>query len=131
MFFRDIRRAIQLDIFPVVAQRFDAMYSTMEISEPGSRGPRVRGHHTTLSREKKERKVPVAVNKGIVGKETSVLSGGEVIERDGKRKHWRQLDDEMSEAMEIMDEEDHVEGELLTEGELEMIDEKVVGNERI
>jgi hypothetical protein len=53
-----------------------------------------------------------------------VLSGGEVIEREGKRKHWRQLEDGedgiTDEGIEIVDEEDQVEGELLPDGEVEM-----------
>lgn len=63
-------------------------------------------------------------NKGVVGKDVSVLSGGEVIEREGKRKHWRQLEDGedgiTDEGIEIVDEEDQVEGELLPDGEVEM-----------
>ena len=53
-----------------------------------------------------------------------MLSGGEVIEREGKRKHWRQLEDGedeiTDEGIEIVDEEDQVEGELLADGEVEM-----------
>ena len=53
-----------------------------------------------------------------------MLSGGEVIEREGKRKHWRQLEDGedgiMDEGIEIVDEEDQVEGALLPDGEVEM-----------
>jgi hypothetical protein len=104
-------------------ERFDKTYSTAEIIEAGTRGPRVRGHHTTLRREQKKRKLPVATNKGLVGKDTAVFSGGEVIEREGKRKHWRQFPDERGiadEGMEIVDEEDQVEGELLPDGEIEM-----------
>jgi hypothetical protein len=120
LFFKDIRCAIEMKTLPELAGRFEEMYSTQGIVEAGTRGPRVRGHHTTLRREQKKRKAPVAANKGLVGKETSVLSGGEVIEREGKRKHWRQLDGEVDEGMELLDDEDHVEGELLSEGELEM-----------
>jgi hypothetical protein len=54
-----------------------------------------------------------------------VLSGGEVIEREGKRKHWRQLEDGedriTDEGIEIMDEEDQAEGQLLPDGEVEMM----------
>jgi queuine tRNA-ribosyltransferase len=131
LFFKDIRRAIEMDTLPVIAERFDKMYSTHEIIEAGTRGPRVRGHHTTLRREQKKRKLPMAQNKGVVGKETSVLSGGEVIEQEGKRKHWRTLegDDNVEimkdNKMEILDEEDNVEGELLTDGEVEIGEENV------
>lgn len=63
-------------------------------------------------------------NKGVVGKDVSVLSGGEVIEREGKRKHWRQLEDGedgiTDEGIDIVDEEDQLEGELLPDGEVEM-----------
>jgi len=95
-----------------------------ELIEAGTRGPRVRGHHTALRREQKKRKFPVSTNKGVVGKETDVLSGGEVIEREGKRKHWRQFDGEEDgityEGMDIVDEEDRVEGQMLPDGEVEM-----------
>lgn len=53
-----------------------------------------------------------------------MLSGGEVIEREGKRKHWRQFDGDEDgityEGMEIVDEEDRVEGQMLPDGEVEM-----------
>jgi hypothetical protein len=66
----------------------------------------------------------VSSNKGVVGKDVSVLSGGEVIEREGKRKHWRQLEDGedgiTDEGIDIVDEEDQLEGELLPDGEVEM-----------
>jgi len=108
---------------PELVERFSNTYSAADIIETGTRGPRVRGHHTALRREQKKRKLPVAANKGLVGKDTSVFSGGEVIEREGKRKHWRQLSGEhgiTDDGMEILDEEENVEGELLPEGEVEM-----------
>ena len=59
--------------------------------ELGSRGPRIRGHHTSLRRGQKKRKLLVGENEGIIGKDVSVLSGGEVIEQEGKQKHWQRL----------------------------------------
>lgn len=121
LFFQDIRRAIENGILPELVERFNATYSTEEIIKAGSRGPRVRGHHTALRREQKKHKRPIATNKGLVGKNTSVFSGGEVIEQEGKRKHWRQFSDQYStadEGMEIVDEEENIEGELLPEGEV-------------
>jgi len=56
------------------------------------------------------------------------LSGGEVIERDGKRKHWRQFPDGDVDGMQIVDENDNVEGELFSEGEVEMGEEVIVDN---
>lgn len=114
-FFTDIQKAIESNILPIAAENFDKTYSTEEIIKTGVRGPRVRGHHTALRREQKKRKLPIATNKGLVGKDTSVFSGGEVIEREGKRKHWRQLPDDMAivdDGMDIMDEEDYIEGKL-------------------
>lgn len=131
-FFKEIGTSIQNSTLLHAAEVFDATYSTEEIIEAGSRGPRVRGHHTSLRREQKKRKLPVATNKGLVGKDTSVMSGGEIIEKEGKRKHWRKLEgvanDEVEEGitdegMEIFDEEERVEGELLPDGEIEMTDE--------
>jgi hypothetical protein len=130
-FFKDIGTAILDGTIITAAENFDSIYSTEEIIEAGSRGPRVRGHHTALRREQKKRKLPVATNKGTIGNDISILSGGEIIEKEGKRKHWRKLeeeegrmDDEEEEAgMEILDEEERVEGELLPDGEVEMMDE--------
>lgn len=133
LFFKEIHVAIENGTFLDAVEAFDNTYSTKEINEAGTRGPRVRGHHTALRREQKKRKLPVAKNKGLVGKETSVLSGGEVIEREGKRKHWRQLPDEdgnTEDGMQIVDEEDHMEGELLPEGVVEMTTEENVVVER-
>ena len=134
MFFKEIHVAIENGTLPLAAEQFDKTYSTEQVIEVGSRGPRVRGHHTSLRREQKKRKLPVAKNTGLVGKDTSVFSGGEVIEREGKRKHWQQFPDEegiTEDGMEILDEEDHVEGELLPEGEIEMAsEESVVENGR-
>lgn len=133
LFFKEIHVAIENGTFVDAVERFDKTYSTEEIIEAGTRGPRVRGHHTALRREQKKRKLPVAKNKGLVGKETSVLSGGEVIEREGKRKHWREFPNEVGiteDGMQIVDEEDQVEGELLPEGEIEMAtDENTVERE--
>jgi hypothetical protein len=127
LFFTDIGCALENDTFLSLAEKFDMIYSTEDIIEAGTRGPRVRGHHTALRREQKKRKLPVAENKGIVGKEISILSGGEVIEREGKRKHWKQFEEGITdEGMEIMDEEENVEGELLPEGEIEMTEENSV-----
>ena len=126
VFFKDIQKAIESNTLPAAAENFDNTYSTEDIIEPGERGPRVRGHHTALRREQKKRKLPVATNKGIVGKDISVLSGGEVVEREGKRKHWTQFEDKdgiTDEGMEILDEEDNVEGEMLPDGEVEMTTE--------
>jgi hypothetical protein len=109
-----------MGILPSVADRFERIYSTQEIIEAGTRGPRVRGHHTQFRHEQKKRKVPVAINQGLVGKETSVLSGGDLIEREGRRKHWRDLEDE--EGMKLLDEDERVEGELLSDGEVDMDD---------
>jgi hypothetical protein len=75
------------------ALTFAEWYSPAGIIEFGARGPRIRGHHTTLRNEGKKRKVPVARNMGVIGAGVAVLSGGEVIEREGKRKHWRRLED--------------------------------------
>ena len=88
----------------------------------------MRGHHTALRREQKKRKLPVATNTGTVGKDVNVLGGGEIIEMEGKRKHWRKLEGITDEGMEIMDEEEQVEGELLPEGEVEMVDDTEVEN---
>ena len=132
LFFKEINAAIENGTFPAAAEQFDKTYSTENVIEVGSRGPRVRGHHTSLRREQKKRKLPVAKNTGLVGKDTSVFSGGEVIEREGKRKHWRQFPDGegiTEDGMEILDEEDYVEGELFPEGEIEMArEESVIGN---
>jgi len=134
IFFKDIRQAIESATLPAAAEKFDNTYSTEDIIEPGKRGPRVRGHHTALRREQKKRKLPVATNKGIVGKDVSVLSGGEVVEREGKRKHWRQFGDNdgiTDEGMEILDEDDNVEGEMLPDGEVEMaIEEAEIDGEK-
>jgi hypothetical protein len=121
LFFKEIHDAIQNDTLCALAESFDKIYSTEDIIEAGTRGPRVRGHHTGLRPEGKKRKRPVAKNKGTVGKGKEVLSGGEVIERDGKRKHWNQLEDGIIvEGMEIVDEEENVEGQLLPDGEIQM-----------
>jgi hypothetical protein len=126
-FFEDIGRALENGTLLSLAEKFDLTYSTEDIIEAGSRGPRVRGHHTALRREQKKRKLPVAQNKGIVGKEVSILSGGEVIEREGKRKHWKQFEEGITdEGMEMLDEEENVEGELLPDGEVEMMEENGV-----
>ena len=119
--------AIENNTLLSAAESFDGTYSTADIIEPGSRGPRVRGHHTALRREQKKRKLPVAKNSGTVGTGTSVFSGGEIIEKEGKRKHWRQLQDEgghgiTDEGMEVVDEEEQVEGMMFPEGEVEMDD---------
>jgi hypothetical protein len=119
-FFKDIHKAITKESLLETAISFDKRYSTKDVILPGSRGPRVRGHHTTLRREHKKRKAPVASNKGVVGKGADVFSGGEIVEREGKRKHWTQFEGE-GEGMEIVDEEERVEGELFEEGEVEMI----------
>ena len=129
LFFKEIHVAIENGTLPAAAERFDKIYSTEQVIEVASRGPRVRGHHTSLRREQKKRKLPVAKNTGLVGKDTSVFSGGEVIERDGKRKHWRQFpgaEGITEDGMEIFDEEDHIEGELLPEGEVEIVGEEAV-----
>jgi len=54
-----------------------------------------------------------------------VLSGGEVIEKEGKRKHWRQFPDleDEGDGVEMLDEEERVEGVMVGEGEVEMVDE--------
>ena len=127
LFFKEIHVSIENGTLPAAAEQFDKTYSTEQIIETGSRGPRVRGHHTSLRREQKNQKPRVAKNTGTVGKDTSVFSGGEVIEREGKRKHWRQFPDEAGiteDGMEILDEEDYVEGELLPDGEIEMTGEE-------
>ena len=134
LFFKEIHVAIENGTLPAAAEQFDKTYSIEQIIETGSRGPRVRGHHTTLRREQKKRKLPIAKNTGIVGKDTSVFSGGEVIEREGKRMHWRQFPVESGiteDGMEILDEEYYVEGELLPDGEIEMAgEEPVVENDK-
>jgi hypothetical protein len=96
------------------------------VTGAGLRGPRVRGHHTALRREQKKHKLPVANNVGLVGSTTWLYGGGEILEREGKRKHWRQLADkdgiELSDqGIEIVDEEEQVEGVILPEGEVEMV----------
>jgi len=63
----------------------------------------------------------VAKNKGLVGKDVEVFSGGEIVEREGKRKHWQQFEDGDGGGMEMLDEEERVEGELFEEGEVEMV----------
>jgi hypothetical protein len=128
IFFKDIGLAIQNNSFLPLAESFDKTYSIDQVIEIGSRGPRVRGHHTSLRREQKKRKLPVATNMGTVGKDVSVLGGGEIIEMEGKRKHWRNLEGITDEGMEILDEDERVEGELLPEGEIEMVDDTEVEN---
>ena len=128
LFFKEINAAIEDGTFVNAAAEFDKTYSTEQAIDAGARGPRVRGHHTALRREQKKRKLPVAKNKGLVGKETSVLSGGEIIERQGKRKHWRQFPSEdgiVEDGVESVDEEDHVVRELLLDEEIERTTEKV------
>ena len=61
----------------------------------------------------------MASNKGVVGQGADVFSGGEIVEREGKRKHWTQFEE--GEGMEMVDEEERVEGELFEEGEVEMV----------
>ena len=60
-----------------------------------------------------------------------MLSGGEVMEREGKRKYWRQFDGGedgiTDDGIELVDEEDQVEGELFPDGEVEMTAEEVNG----
>jgi hypothetical protein len=109
-FFKDIHEAITQESLLETTISFDKRYSTEDVILPGSRGPRVRGHHTTLRREHKKRKAPVAINKGVVGLDADVFSGGEIVEREGKRKHWTQFEE--GEGMEIVDEEERAEGEL-------------------
>ena len=123
MFFKDIHVAIQNNTLPTLAQHFDSTYSTAQPTSSTARGPRVRGHHTSLRREQKKRKQPIATNKGLIA--TSVLSGGEVIEKEGKRKHWRQFPDleDEGDGVEMLDEEERVEGVMVGEGEVEMVDE--------
>lgn len=135
LFFKDIHLAIESNTLPTAAEAFDKTYSTEELMEAGTRGPRVRGHHTALRRGQKKRKFAVSTNKGVVGKETDVLSGGEVIEQEGKRKHWRHFDGVedgiTDEGMEIMDEEDRVEGQMLPDGDVEMTREEEVDGDNI
>lgn len=119
-FFKDIQKAITEESLLETAISFDKRYSTEDVILPGSRGPRVRGYHTTLRREHKKRKVPVASNKGVVGLGAAVFSGSEIVEREGNTKHWTQFEGER-EGMEIVDEEERVEGELFEEGEVEMV----------
>jgi len=69
----------------------------------------------------------VAKNKGLVGRDADVFSGGEIVEREGKRKHWQQFDDG---GVEMLDEEERVEGELFEEGEVEMVVEEDGDGER-
>jgi hypothetical protein len=58
------------------------------------------------------------------GADVAVLSGGEVIEREGKRKHWRRLEEGITdEGMVVVDEVGEEEGEALPEGDVIMKDE--------
>ena len=69
-----------------------------------------------------------------MGKDVSVYSGGEIIEKEGKRKHWRRLEGEdEGTGVEMLDEEERVEGVLMADGEVEMIDETPdeTGDEKI
>ena len=117
IFFKDIRRAIETNTLLAAVESFDNTYSTEELIEAGTRGPRVRGRHTALRREQKKRKVHVATNKGVVGKNVDVLSGCEVIEREGKRKHWRHFEGDVDgitdEVVGIVNEEERVEGQIV------------------
>jgi len=72
----------------------------------------------------------VAKNKGLVGKDADVFSGGEIVEREGKRKHWQQFEDGDGGGVEMLDEEERVEGELFEEGEVEMVVEEDGDGER-
>ena len=69
----------------------------------------------------------MAKNTGLVGKDTSVFSGGEVIERQGRRKHWRQFPDEdegiTADRTEIMVEA--VERELFRAREVDIVREEL------
>lgn len=70
----------------------------------------------------------MASNKGLVGKDADVFSGGEIVERDGKRKHWKQFDAEEEDGGVVMlDEDERVEGELFQQGEVEMVVENGEG----
>ena len=72
----------------------------------------------------------MAKNKGLVGKDADVFSGGEIVEREGKRKHWQQFEDGDGGGVEMLDEEERVEGELFEEGEVEMVVEEDGDGER-
>ena len=72
----------------------------------------------------------MAKNKGLVGKDADVFSGGEIVEREGKRKHWQQFEDGDGGGVEMLDEEERVEGELFEEGEVEMVIEEDGDGER-